>query len=50
VRDILRLHGCSIEVRSTPGEGTTFVFTLPIGRRGTPADTPSQPGRQRARE
>lgn len=50
VRDILRLHGCSIAVRSTPGEGTTFVFTLPIGRRGTPADSPSQTGRTRARE
>jgi len=30
VRDILRLHGCTIEVASEEGRGTTFTFTLPL--------------------
>ncbi len=32
VRDILRLHGCSIGVRSEVGQGTVFTFTLPLAR------------------
>lgn len=32
VRRILQLHGVSIEVESTVGEGTTFVFELPVAR------------------
>jgi PAS domain S-box-containing protein len=47
VRDILRLHGGSIRVQSTPGQGSTFQFTLPLGRK--PDDTAPQPsGRNRA--
>jgi len=30
VRNILRLHGCGIQASSTPGEGTTFTFSLPV--------------------
>ena len=30
VRDILRLHGCTIEVASEEGRGTSFAFTLPL--------------------
>ena len=36
VRDILRLHGCSIRVASEPGVGSTFSFTLPLARSQTP--------------
>jgi signal transduction histidine kinase len=32
VRDILALHGCSIRVESREGEGSRFIFTLPLGR------------------
>ncbi len=32
VRDILRLHGCSIGVKSEVGQGTVFTFTLPLAR------------------
>ncbi|MCI0658072.1 MAG: ATP-binding protein, partial [Acidobacteria bacterium] len=32
VRDILALHGCSIRVESREGEGSRFIFTLPVGR------------------
>jgi PAS domain S-box-containing protein len=50
VREILRLHGCSIRVASTPGEGTTFAFTLPLARRAEPSDARPQAGRGRTRE
>ena len=29
-QSIARLHGTSLEIRSTPGEGTTVDFTLPL--------------------
>jgi signal transduction histidine kinase len=32
VRDILRLHGCTIRVRSQVGMGSVFTFTLPLAR------------------
>ena len=32
VRDILRLHGCTIRVTSRVGEGSVFTFTLPLAR------------------
>jgi len=50
VRDILRLHGCSIRVTSTPGEGSMFAFTLPLGRRTEPTEARPQAKRGRARE
>jgi PAS domain S-box-containing protein len=31
VREILRLHGCTIEARSEEGLGAEFAFTLPLG-------------------
>src|SRR5207245_9386749 len=32
VRDILRLHGCTIRVTSEVGQGSVFTFTLPQAR------------------
>lgn len=39
-RRILELHGCPIEARSTPGQGTTFAFGLPV----VPLPTGLRPG------
>jgi len=37
-RDVLRLHGCRIDVASEPGRGTRFTFTLPLaGETNGPA-------------
>jgi signal transduction histidine kinase len=38
VRDVLRRHGCRIEVQSQPGQGTRFTFSLPLAgdRNGAP--------------
>ncbi|MEO1084669.1 MAG: ATP-binding protein [Acidobacteriota bacterium] len=35
-RQLVRLHGGELQVSSTPGEGTTFFFTLPLAEEGTP--------------
>jgi PAS domain S-box-containing protein len=40
VRAIVESHGGSIVCKSTPGEGTTFIFTLPLR---TPAAAAAQP-------
>ncbi len=47
VRDVLRLHGCTIHVESESGRGASFVFTLPLGqeaaRREHEAPFPQMP-------
>jgi PAS domain S-box-containing protein len=50
VRDILRLHGCSIRVRSEVGTGSVFTITLPLARASQPSPTrPPAVGRDRGR-
>lgn len=50
VRDILRLHGCSIRVTSEVGKGSVFTITLPLARgQEVPAPGPPSAGRGRAR-
>ena len=43
VRDILRLHGCTIHVESEQGNGAEFTFTLPMTREAiqTRVDAPT---------
>jgi signal transduction histidine kinase len=31
-RNLVELQGGTIDVESTPGEGTTFTFTLPLAK------------------
>jgi len=38
VRDILRLHGCTIRADSRPGEGAVFTLTLPQAEAVVPDD------------
>ena len=38
VQELVRLHGGSIHVESTEGEGTTFVVNIPRGRAHLPED------------
>jgi PAS domain S-box-containing protein len=39
-RQILRMHGCSIQASSPEGGGAVFRFTLPLAREGKPMDAP----------
>lgn len=48
VRDILRLHGCSIRVQSEVGQGSVFTFTLPQARDQQLSTSRPQAGRGRA--
>ena len=36
VKHITNLHGGRVSVESTPGQGSTFIFTVPIAREGGP--------------
>ena len=49
VRDILRLHGCTIRVRSQVGMGSVFTFTLPLARDQQIPASREAPGRGRER-
>jgi PAS domain S-box-containing protein len=48
VRDILRLHGCTIEVESEEGHGARFTFTLPLARDESAGREVEQPRRPSA--
>ncbi len=42
--DIIREHGGSIQVNSTPGESTEMVITLPLQRTEGAVEQPAEPG------
>jgi signal transduction histidine kinase len=47
VREILRMHGTDLEIRTSPGAGCRFSFMLPAGdeaRVASPASSPSLEG------
>jgi len=38
VHELVKMHGGSIRVESTPGSGTTFIVTVPLGSSHLPVD------------
>jgi len=44
VRDVLRQHGCRIDVASEPGRGSRFTFTLPLADAPDTSDAPPRGG------
>ncbi|GAA3208261.1 SpoIIE family protein phosphatase [Actinocorallia longicatena] len=44
VKELIGLHGGTIDAESTPGEGTAFTLRLPFGSAHLPADAITAPG------
>ena len=52
-RSLVELHGGVIDVRSTPGRGSSFIVRLPLTGAGVAADGPAiavRPARASARK
>jgi signal transduction histidine kinase len=39
VRDIIKVHGGTMEIKSAPGQGTSVILTLPIAQQGSTSNT-----------